>query len=610
MCGITGVYGPNLSASAREAGVASMNAAQTHRGPDGSHFASIGPATLGHNHLKIMDLSEESNQPYRFEHLSMVFNGEVYNYVELRAELQQHGYRFETTSDTEAIIKSYHFWGADAVTRFVGMWALAIWDDRAQRLFCSRDRFGIKPFVYRRDAQGSLWFASEIKALKQSPGFTKQLNVDQANLGLCLGWIGYGTQTYYQGVEALAPAHNLIADASGMRFVRYWSLDPQAKIDADPKDLQREFADRFNQSLAIHLRSQVEVGACLSGGIDSSALVSSMCRLHPEQRQKVFHIYYADYVDERPFAQHVLDAYPQAEPHTYSPDGKDLEAYFAGASAAADAPVNGSSFLSHYALMDLVKKTGLRVLIDGQGADEYLGGYLHSFYPLFADQFRSGSWSALAKTFAGHSRKQEFSLAERLTVALKSAMVLGGTEQIHQAKGRHELAQVLPRSADALTLDLPTYSKGYLDNFLYHLMTTTSLPTILHYNDRNSMSFGIESRVPFLDHRLVEFGFSVPNSAKISSEGATKSILRESMAGVIPDPIRTRYDKKGFVTPGEIAWLNGPLKDLLHTSFGALDWLDHAKLDRLLQSYHAGDRSHAKLVWKICALNYWLNHDF
>lgn len=610
MCGITGVYGPHLGAEARESAVASMNAAQTHRGPDGAHLASMGPATLGHNHLKIMDLTEESNQPFRFEHLSMVFNGEVYNYVELREELQQHGYRFETTSDTEAILKSYHFWGPDAVTRFVGMWALAIWDDRAQRLFCSRDRFGIKPLVYRRDEQGNLWFASEIKALKHSPGFQKNLNVDQANLGLGLGWIGYGTQTYYRGVEALAPAHNLIVDASGTRIQRYWSLDPQAKRSGDPRELQREFAERFNQSLEIHLRSQVEVGACLSGGIDSSALVSSMCRLRPDLRQKVFHIYYADYVDERPFAQHVLDAYPQAEAHYYSPSGRDLESYFAGASAAADAPVNGSSFLSHYALMDLVKQTGLRVLIDGQGADEYLGGYLHSFYPLFADQLRGGQWSAFAQSFAGHRRKQEFGLAESLSVALKTLMVLGGTEQIHQAKGRHELAQVLQHSARALSLNLEPYSTSYLDNFLYHLMGTTSLPTILHYNDRNSMSFGIESRVPFLDHRLVEFGFSVPNSSKISPEGTTKSILRESMAGVIPEAIRTRYDKKGFVTPGEIAWLNGPLKDLLHTSFDALYWLDSAKLDRLLAAYHAGDRRHAKLVWKLCALNYWIKTDF
>jgi len=239
----------------------------------------------------------------------MVFNGEVYNYVELRQELQQHGYRFETTSDTEAILKSYHFWGADAVNHFVGMWALAIWDDRAQRLFCSRDRFGIKPFVFRRDEQGGLWFASEIKALKQSPGFQKTLNVDQA------------TQTYSRGVEALAPAHNLIVDASGTRFQRYWSLDPLAKRSGDPRELQREFAERFNQSLEIHLRSQVEVGACLSGGIDSSAIVSSMCRLRPQQPQKVFHIYYADFVDERPFAQQVLDAYPQAEAHYYSPSG-------------------------------------------------------------------------------------------------------------------------------------------------------------------------------------------------------------------------------------------------------------------------------------------------
>lgn len=610
MCGITGVYSLSMTAQAREAAVSAMNAAQTHRGPDGSHWASVGAVTLGHNHLKIMDLSEDSNQPFLFEHLSMVFNGEVYNYLELRRELQQLGYSFETSSDTEVILKSYHCWGEASVARFVGMWALAIWDDRKNQLFCSRDRFGIKPFVYQKQPDGTFSFASEIKALKKSPGFAKKLNVDQANLGLGLGWVGCGTETYYQGIESLSPAHNLVLDRGGLRIVPYWTLDPHSKRQQSPLELQREFAALFNQSLEIHLRSQVEVGACLSGGIDSSAIVSSICGHHPDRILKVFHIYYSDYVDERPFAQYVLNKYPNTEAHYYSPDANDLSDYFAGASAAADSPVNGSSFVSHYALMDLVKKTGLRVLIDGQGADEYLGGYLHSFYPHFVDQLRGGQWGALLKTFNGHRSKQGFGLTESLMVAAKSAMVLGGTQKIHQVKGRQVLGHVLPDRSDSISLSLAPYSSNYLDTFLYNLMATTSLPTILHHNDRNSMAFGIESRVPFLDHRLVEFAFTTPNESKISLQGETKSILRQSMQGIIPDEIMQRYDKKGFVTPGEIAWLKGPLKDLLHTSFDQLDWLDSKKMARLMRDYHGGDLRQAKLVWKLCSLNYWLKNDF
>jgi asparagine synthase (glutamine-hydrolysing) len=282
-----------------------------------------------------MDLSEDSNQPFLFEHLSMVFNGEVYNYLELRRELQQLGYSFETSSDTEVILKSYHCWGEASVARFVGMWALAIWDDRKNQLFCSRDRFGIKPFVYQKQPDGTFSFASEIKALKKSPGFAKKLNVDQANLGLGLGWVGCGTETYYHGIESLSPAHNLVLDRGGLRIVPYWTLDPHSKRQQSPLELQREFAALFNQSLEIHLRSQVEVGACLSGGIDSSAIVSSICGDHPDRILKVFHIYYSDYVDERPFAQHVLHKYPNTEAHYYSPDANDLSDYFAGAGAAA-----------------------------------------------------------------------------------------------------------------------------------------------------------------------------------------------------------------------------------------------------------------------------------
>lgn len=611
MCGITGVYSQSLRTEQREAAVRAMNEAQKHRGPDGAHLKSIGPATLGHNHLKIMDLSESSNQPYTLDHLSLVFNGEVYNYVELRKDLERFGYTFTTSSDTEVVIKSYHRWGTACVQHFVGMWAFAIWDANQNHVFCSRDRFGIKPFVYTYQPAGQTFsFASEIKALKHAPDFRKELNTAQADRGIALGWVGLDTETYYNEVLHLPPAHNLIVDGLGVRTTRYWNIDPSFKNSNSLQDNEFVFKSMFQESLGMHMRSQVEVGACLSGGIDSSSIVASICKKDPERTQKVFHIYYQDYVDERPFARQVLDANPNTEAIFYSPSGQDLVGYFEGASAAADSPVNGSSFVSHYALMGLVAKHGLRVLIDGQGADEYLGGYLHSFYPLFADQLRGFAWGDFLSTLKNHAKNQGFSPAQIASIALKTGAVLGGTERIHQLKGRQVLGKVRAEGSPKFDLHLNEFSKNPLDNFLYHLLFATSLPAILHHNDRNSMAHGIESRVPFLDHRLVEFAFSTGNASKISTSGATKSMLRGAMRGIIPDGIATRYDKKGFVTPGEIAWLRGPLAHLVQDPWDQLLWLDQRKVERLRKSYLAGDVRDAKLVWSLASLNHWLRNNY
>jgi len=611
MCGITGVYSQSLRTEQRETAVRAMNEAQKHRGPDGSHLRSIGPVTIGHNHLKIMDLSENSNQPYSFEHLTLVFNGEVYNYLELRRDLERSGYRFTTSSDTEVVIKSYHRWGTTCVQHFVGMWAFAIWDANQNHLFCSRDRFGIKPFVYSYQPAGQTFsFASEIKALKHAPDFQKELNIAQADRGIALGWVGLGVETYYRNVQTLPASHNLIVDGLGVRTTRYWNIDPDYKNSNSLQDNEFVYKSMFQESLGMHLRSQVEVGACLSGGIDSSSIVSSICQKYPERTQKTFHIYYEDHVDERPFARKVLDANPNTDGYFYSPSGQDLVGYFEGASAAADAPVNGSSFVSHYALMGLVAKHGLRVLVDGQGADEYLGGYLHSFYPLFADQLKRFAFGDLASTFTNHAKNQGFGPSQVASVALKTAAVLGGTERIHQLKGRQVLRKVHEHGSPSFNVQLAEFSKNPLDNFLYHLLFATSLPAILHHNDRNSMAHGIESRVPFLDHRLVEFAFSTVNASKISTAGATKSMLRGAMRGIIPDAIATRYDKKGFVTPGEVAWLRGPLAHLVQDAFTELSWLDSQKVAKLRSDYLAGDLRNAKLVWSLASLNYWLKNDF
>ena len=607
MCGIAGLINSSLSEDEKKDLNYKMLHAILHRGPENSSVWSEGQVSLGQNRLKIIDLSDEANQPFDYLDLTIVFNGEIYNYIEVRKELQVLGYTFRTQGDTEVIGAAYKEWGENCVTHFIGMWAMAIWDKSAGRLFCSRDRFGIKPFYYIYKNK-NFYFASEYKALKLLPDFDASINTAQIQRGITMSWAVYKDETYYRSVCSLEPAHSLVYKNGDISKSKYWDIDlNKAKSNMSHEEKEATFYSLFKDSVKLHARSDVQNGTCLSGGLDSSAISSMYSMLMPDTPIKSFSIYYEgkNGVDERPFIKEVVGKYKTIDPYYFTPTDSDIQEHFHRVAYHADIPLLGSSYLSQYFLMKLAKSKGVTVVLDGQGADEYLGGYLHSFYRLLAQDVADLKISDAMKTFSAHIDREQYHWKKAASIAAKAAVSLVVDENsIYQL----ELGRGSKYFKAAATIAFEKKSEDRMDNFLYHLLLSTTLPTLLHFEDRNSMAFSLESRVPFLNHQLVEFAFSLRNNDKINTQASTKNILRESLKGILPKAVYERKDKKGFVTPGEVLWLNGPLKYLLDIDYDRLEFMNIELVRRQVENYKRGDFSNAKFVWRIACLHYWLKN--
>ena len=611
MCGIAGIIDPESTSENINHQLLKMLAKTNHRGPDFTGHWVDKHTGLGHNRLKIIDLSDHANQPFEYKNCLITFNGEVYNYIEIRDILKKNGFAFETQSDTEVIIAAYIYWGKECVNHFVGMWAFAIWDKEKNELFCSRDRFGIKPFYFIHHGN-KFFFSSEYKPLKTLPIFDNKLNLNQVNRGIELGWACYKDETYFEQIKSLESSHNLIFKNGKISTFKYWDLNSEKRQNLNFNQTKDEFYSLFENSIKIHSRSDVSIGACLSGGLDSSAITSMFCNQNPNTKLNTFTIYYEgeQNVDERPFVYDVLKKYGNIEAKYFTPNNDDINIGYEKATYHADIPLLGSSYISQYFLMNLAAKNNIKVLLDGQGSDEYLLGYLHSFNRMIGQSLNQFQIIGALKTLLSHKKQHELTLKDSLTVLLKGIYSSLNTEQDVYSHEFKKLSKYLNDSnLKSLPLSIENKFSNKIDNFSYHMLFTTSLPSLLYFEDRNSMAHSIESRVPFLDHRLVEFVFSLPNSFKINDQAQTKYILRKSLNNILPETIANRKDKKGFVTPGEVLWLNGPLKNLLEIDYNHFHWLNKSLLKEEIENYKKGDFSNSKFVWRIASLNYWLKNN-
>ena len=601
MCGISGFVDKKLTNEAAIQVLTQMVESQTHRGPD--DFGTENPSEgvwLGHNRLSIIDLSPDGHQPMMRSQLTITYNGEIYNYLEIRSELESFGYRFSSRSDTEVILHAYHRWGIECVHRFRGMWAFAIWDEEQKRLVCSRDRFGIKPFHYIcRD--NSLYFSSEIKALKYSRLYSNEVNLFQIMRDIQLGWSIYSDETHYLHVKQLRPGEILIFENGNINRFSYYILG-QHSSDPKPELPSRMFRYLFDDSIRLHMRADVEIGSTFSGGLDSSAVVCAVQHLFKPVKFQTFTIWY-DGADERPFARYVWEKYPSIIPHTWQPDTSELSETFIRATHQYDIPVSGSSYLSQYFVMRLARQNGIKVLLDGQGSDEYLMGYHHSLYRLFATYIRGGRLLAFIREMAIFSKMQHWGAAKRLDILLKSLLSTFLSEQyLYKLEYHHFYPNAF---ADKLVTNfyLKSMDTEPFRNFSWHLLYSSILQTLLLHEDRNSMAFSIEARVPFLDHHLVEYVYGLPPSEKIS-KGYTKVVLRKALADVMPEEVTWRVDKKGFVTPGEILWLRNQLRWLLDETIH-LPGIKLSVWEEEKKKFLHGNNSNARWLWRVASANYW-----
>lgn len=612
MCGIAGFVDSGLSVDTRDILLESMLERMAHRGPDARGKYFDGPVALGHNRLSIIDLSSDGNQPMQRGRNYIVYNGEIYNYKEIRSSLESSGVIFSTQSDTEVILAAYEKYGYNCVDKFLGMWSFALWDQEKQLLFCSRDRFGIKPFYYIHSGS-AFYFASEYKSLKKSSRFCSDLNFNQVARSLQLGWCTYKDETYFESVRQLEAGHNLIIEKGLLNTWQYWKIGSNRSTYKTHQEACSDFRTLLSDAVKIHLRSDVEVAICLSGGIDSSSLTSLIAEVYPELKFHSFSIYYdgEGEVDERSFIKAVTDKFPQVQPHYYKPDSNIIPDFFESVVDKADVPITGSSPISHFYLVKKIHEAGIKVVLDGQGADEYLGGYTPAYYRRMADLFSDGNIGASYTMLGDIGRSQHLNGIEKLKFAGKTALSLSRDENsLYELEFRKYYPFLLRKELlKGKAVELEKFGDNRLDNYLFHSLTTTSLPTILHYVDRMTMSFSVESRVPFLDHRLIDFAFSLPGFEKVNG-AQTKSILRESLKDILPEKIYHRKDKKGFVTPGENKWLRSSLGWLLELDYRLMDFLDTRKARSVIDEFKKGNNRHAKLVWRLALLNYWLKKNY
>jgi asparagine synthase (glutamine-hydrolysing) len=597
MCGIAGQYCYDGGRPDRRL-LAAMSERLAHRGPDGEGTHISGSTGLVHRRLAIIDLSPDGLQPMTNEDSSrwLVFNGEIYNFVELREELLKKGHTFYSKSDTEVILHAYEEWGHDCLTRFNGMWAFALWDEKKQELFCARDRFGIKPFYYTT-AGGTFLFASEIKALLAHPAAGNKPDDKMLCTYLAWGVQDHCSHTMFDGVFQIEPGHALVVTREGIQPpFRYWDVkvNPEIGGEDDDEAVGAHLRELLLEAARIHLRSDVAVGTCLSGGIDSSTLtvlINTLVRSEaPESvgsRQKTFSVVFADkkfdesrYIDEVVAATGV-DA-DRTEP---APDQlwEDIDRLV----YLQDEPFGSLSIYAQYCVMRLAAQK-VKVVLDGQGADELLAGYLGYQGSYIRGLLRTYHWRTAIKEITGSLKEhRDFFHTAR--------------QQLQVRKTRRSLLKCTPDTIDRY--------QGPLDEVLHRELLSTNLPALLHYEDRNSMGFSLESRVPYLDVRLVEYIASLPLSQKIRA-GVTKVALRTAIRDKVPESVRCRRDKMGFVTPEE-CWMKNELRPFMLEIFSSKSFKSRIywDADAVAQDYLAfldGRSTYSPEIWRIACAELWM----
>jgi asparagine synthase (glutamine-hydrolysing) len=614
MCGIAGIvalegFDPAI--------LIAMTNLVSYRGPDGRgfvfvdvHSGSAGDCIynrdtspilqrpslgLGARRLAILDLSELGLQPMQIDNgdFWITYNGEIYNYLEIRNELEGEGESFRTHTDTEVILRAYRRWGQDCVKRFNGMWAFAIWDRKKRKLFCSRDRFGVKPFYYFvQDTR--LVFGSEIKQILAYPGVPRTADESTVLQYLEQGVQDHSQNTFFAGILQLLPGHSMTIDLTSptisAEIARYWELPIEPEDDMPEEDAVERLLTHLQRAVNWRLRSDVPVGSCLSGGLDSSSVVMLASKA---KRAKEFHTFSSCFdepaIDERRYMEDIVRS-SGATPHYVFPQDQsfwdDLECLI----WHQDEPFAGTSVYAQWCVMRAARQARIPVLLDGQGGDEILCGYRKFYIFYLWHLFKSANPRVLSEGIAwirnvSHNR-WSWSSAKRY-----APFSYGPKQALLARVGSPALTSANHKSAEMRLgpgVSLRQRQKDDLSHF--------SIPALLHYEDRNSMAHSIEARVPMLDYELVSFAVNCRPSLKLR-DGWTKWILRKAMRGVLPETVRLRKSKLGFSTP-QREWLRNDTRGTIRSMIHEPD----LKMSRILSRNKVHDEFDAFLAGKSSSL--------
>lgn len=637
MCGIFGYYAVNSQIKQEEIDerlkAALINL--RHRGPDDNGIealpinnnedSSVKQLYLGHTRLSIIDLSTAGHQPMYSKdgRFCLIFNGEIYNYKEIKEELLTKNYHFKTDSDTEVLIAAWQHWGANGINRLVGMFAFVVYDRQDSTLTLVRDAFGIKPIFYLHTNE-ELCFASEVSAISSLINIKLTPNLNQAYNYLTTGEYDYGDTTFYSGVKQLMPGHLIRFDLKSNKLDminRWWWPSIKERSDLTFKEAAAELREIFLKNIRMHLRSDVPVGAALSGGLDSSAVVCAMRFVDPNIPINTFtYVDRGSAINEEKWAD-IVNKHVSAIPHKVLVDPNDLGNDIEDLIKTQGEPFGGTSIYAQYRVFKEARETGVIVTLDGQGADELLAGYNGYPHGYVLSLYENKEYVKIVRflrkwaEWPSRSYLQAFRLIATITLPPKILAFLlkifnknplfpewidknfvinnkfktefyGSYLRTEEGKGRRLVEQL--RSA----------------------LTLSGLSPLLRHGDRDSMRWSVESRVPFLTTELAEFVLSLPESYLLSEDGQTKHIFRESMRGIVPDEILDRRDKIGFETP-EFSWLFNQ-KNLINNLFKAeqLKILNSKISKKEVNEVLNGDKKFGRHVWRLINYSYWYQVNF
>lgn len=536
MCGIIGLINLNQNKQYDEQ-IKSALCTLSSRGPNHQDIKTYGNVKLGHTRLSILDLSHQSDQPMEYsERYALVYNGEIYNYKELREELKSYGFEFKTSGDTEVLLKAYVHWGKDCVSHFDGMWAFALYDKQAQELFCSRDYFGIKPFYYYH-SEDLFVFSSEIKAILEFVK-TRKVNYDVIVPFIARGIVDFSEMTFFKEIYRLLPSHHLSFDLNVSKFTvrKYYNL---TKKDTDGLSHQDVYS-LLENSVRLRLRSNVKIGTCLSGGLDSSCITAIAHKLYGGYLEAIHAKSSAIRNDESVYAQKVA-RYLGIKLHTIEPTHEQFWKNVDAVIYTQDEPFGSTSIFMQYFVMQKANEIGCTVMLDGQGADEVFLGYENYLWHIYLELKKN-------KAFNEEDFFQSLKLFRtNRNIILENAKKINNFEKIFKIiKNGNFADKCLKEALLKKLLSRPVKSFDFQKKEIF----SRQMQALLRYEDRNSMHFSVETRLPYLDRQLVENVVNMSIEEKFN-HGYLKYILRQAIEkqGLLPKDIVWRYNKIGFESP-------------------------------------------------------------
>ncbi|WP_373073582.1 asparagine synthase (glutamine-hydrolyzing) [Sulfurimonas sp.] len=601
MCGISGIINKNANCVDKNE-ITKMNDLISHRGPDSDGFYFQKNFAFAHRRLSILDLSDDGHQPMNYmDKFTITYNGEIYNYLEIKQELIEFGYVFKSHTDTEVILAAYDKWEQKCVEKFNGMWAFAIYDKEKDIIFCSRDRFGIKPFYYLNNSDKFI-FGSEIKQLLN---FNNKNKVNKKILVnyVVTGYLEYSEETFFSNIIKLQGSHNLVYDLKNNTFniYKYYNI----KIDEDIKKLSLEksvelYKNELSRSIEYRLRSDVKVGTCLSGGLDSSTVATMASEKYEKSSDSSFTAIHAKSIDkatdESLFAEQVANI-SNLDMNVVEPSIKDFKKSIEEVVYTQEEPFGSTSIFMQYFVMKKAKNIGCTVLLDGQGGDETLLGY-DKYYPaMFIDIFKNHGFFSLIRSIhssSKHSNRMGIMNILKFSIGFSFA-------EIRKKLYIKQCSFLKESYLDDFKVLNHISNKYFSIEKLQELeIINTNLPALLRYEDKNSMKNSIETRLPFIDYKTLETALSINNSFKIK-DGWSKYILRKTIENILPKNIVYRTDKLGFASPQDI-WLDSISEDMKKEVKRSTVLNEISDMNILIQQF---DALKSSLKWRLYNIAIW-----